>query len=196
MKKMLTLLAIPLAQAAMMSAFAQTPAATSPSASPSRAEVKAGASAANADKVNQFQDKTGTGATGTTRAEVKSGASAAATDQVNQFQDKPGSTGAAGGGKSRAEVKAERNASGNLSRGNTEVPTPGTSSQPNLKNANPMTAEQRAARREVRRQRAADRKARRASASTASTTQSGALNGSTKMPADGGAGTASGGPAK
>ena len=60
MKKMLTLLAIPLAQAAMVSAFAQTPAATSPSASPSRAEVKAGASAANADKVNQFQDNAGT----------------------------------------------------------------------------------------------------------------------------------------
>jgi hypothetical protein len=198
MKKMLAMLAIPLAQAAMVSAFAQTPAATNPSASQSRAEVKAGASAADADKVNQFQDKPGaaTAGTGTTRAEVKSGASAAATDQVNQFQDKPGSTGAAGGGKSRAEVKAERNASGNLSRGNTEVPTPGTSSQPNLKNANPMTAEQRAARREVRRQRAADRKARRASASTASTTQSGALNGSAKMPADGGAGTASGGPAK
>src|SRR5215217_5780621 len=165
MKKMLTLLAIPLAQAAMVSAFAQTPAASDPSASQSRAEVKAGASAANADKVNQFQDKPGAAAagTGTSRAQVKSGASAAEIDKVNQFQDKPGSTGAAGGGKSRAEVKAERNATGNLSRGNTEVPTPGTSSQPNLKNANAMTAEQRAARRESRRQRAAERKARRAS---------------------------------
>ena len=141
MKKMLTLLAIPLAQAAMVSAFAQAPAATSPSASPSRAEVKAGASAANADQVNQFQDKPGAAAagSGTTRAEVKSGASAANADKVNQFQDKPAS--GAASGKSRAEVKAERNASGNLSRGNTEVPTPGTSSQPNLKNANPMTAE-------------------------------------------------------
>jgi hypothetical protein len=127
---------------------------------------------------------------------VKSGASAAATDQVNQFQDKPGSTGTAGSGKTRAEVKAERNAAGNMSRGNTEVPTPGTSSQPNLKNPNPMTAEQRAARSEARRQRAAERKARRASGSAASTSQNGAMNGSTTMPADGGAGTAAGAPAK
>lgn len=161
MKKMLTLLAIPLAQAAMVSAFAQTPASTDPSASQSRAEVKAGASAANADKVNQFQDKP--------------------------------AAGMPAGNKSRAEVKAERNASGNLSRGNIEVPTPGTSSQPNLKNPNAMTAEQRAARREARRQRAAERKARRAG--TAST-QSGAATGSTTMPADGGAGSGNPAPGK
>jgi hypothetical protein len=152
MKKMLTLLAIPLAQAAMVSAFAQAPAATSPSASPSRAEVKAGASAANAD-------------------------------QVNQFQDKPGAA-TAGSGTTRAEVKAERNASGNMSRGNTEVPTPGSSSQPNLKNGNPMTAEQRAARREARRQHAAERKAHRATTAK------------TGVPANGGAGGGNPAPGK
>lgn len=188
MKKMLTLLAIPLAQAAMLSAFAQTPAATDPSASPSRAEVKAGASAANADKVNQFQDRPGAGVGTASRAEVKAGASAANADKVNQFQDKP-NAGMAGGAKSRAEVKAERNASGNMARGNTEVPTPGTSSQPNLKNPNSMTAEQRAARREARRQRAAERKAARASGATMAA-PAGA------MPSNGGAGGGNPAPGK
>ena len=181
MKKMLTLLAIPLAQAAMLSAFAQTPAATDPSASQSRAEVKAGASAANADKVNQFSDRPAAGATGTSRAEVKAGASAANADKVNQFQDKP-NAGMAAGNKSRADVKAERNATGNMAKGNIEVPTPGTSSQPNLKNPNPMTAEQRAARREMRKQKAAERRAKRAAAAPMSST-------STGVPANGGAGT-------
>ncbi|MBK4733618.1 hypothetical protein [Noviherbaspirillum pedocola] len=143
MKKTLTVLAFSLAQAAMVSAFAQTP-ATNPGASPSRADVKAGASAANADKVNQFEDKPGAGT----------------------------------GARSRADVKAERNAGAEQLRANTEVPTPGTSSQPNLKNPKAMTAEEKAQRRADRK---AKREARRAkhAHSTANATR----------PADGGAGT-------
>ena len=92
---------------------------------------------------------------------------------------------------SRAEVKAERNASGNMARGNTEVPTPGTSSQPNLKNANPMTAEQRAARKEARKQKAAERRAKRAAAMpAAATVPTTPSTTGAAMPASGGAGMA------
>jgi hypothetical protein len=149
MKKTLTVVAFTLAQAAMVSAFAQT-SATNPGASPSRAEVKAGASAANSDKVNQFDDK-------------------------------PGSTGT----KSRAEVKAERNAGAEQLRSNTEVPTPGTSSQPNLKNPKAMTSEERAQRRAARKARRHARHTKHAAASGDST----ATGTMATRPANGGAGT-------
>lgn len=199
MKKMFTLLALPLAQAAMVSAFAQAPAATStdPSASQSRAEVKSGASAANADRVNQFNDRPGAAVkgSGTSRAEVKSGASAAEIDKVNQFQDKP-TAGMPAGNKSRAEVKADRNAGAGQLRANTEVPTPGTSSQQNLNNPKALTPEERAARREARKQRAAERRANRdANRTTASAKPAGA-EGTRTMPADGGAGGGNPAPGK
>jgi hypothetical protein len=199
MKKMFTLLAIPLAQAAMVSAFAQAPAATStdPSASQSRAEVKSGASAANADRVNQFNDRPGAAVkgSGTSRAEVKSGASAAEIDKVNQFQDKP-TAGMPSGNKSRAEVKAERNAGAGQLRANTEVPTPGTSSQQNLKNPKALTPEERAARREARKQRAAERRAKRAESRTAASGKAAGTEGTRIMPADGGAGAGNPAPGK
>jgi hypothetical protein len=188
MKKMLSLLAIPLAQAVVVSAFAQTPAATDPSASKSRAEVKAGASAANADKVNEFTDRPGPGATGTKRADVKAGAKAADIEKNIEYQDKP-TAGMPAGNKSRAEVKAERNASGSQLRANTEVPTPGTSSQPNLKNPQALTPEERAARREARRQKAAERRAKRAAARRAAGPDA-------TMPANGGAGGGNPAPGK
>jgi hypothetical protein len=146
MKKRLTLLAITLAQLAIAPAFAQST-GTNPGASPSRAEVKAGASAANADKNNEFEDKPGGKST-----------------------------------RSRAEVKAERNAGAEQLRANTEVPTPGTSSQQNLQNPKALTPEEKAQRREARK---AKREARRAKrhASSANATR----------PANGGAGTEPGG---
>ena len=196
MKKMFTLLALPLAQAAMVSAFAQAPAATStdPSASQSRAEVKSGASAANTNRVNEFNDRPGAAVkgSGTSRAEVKSGASAADLDKVNQFQDKPGG-GTSGGGRSRAEVKAERNAGAGQLRANTEVPTPGTSSQPNLTNPKALTPEERAARREARKQRTAERRAKRSADAAAKPAGS---QGTRIMPADGGAGGGNPAPGK
>jgi len=188
MKKMLSLLAIPLAQAVVVSAFAQTPAATDPSASKSRAEVKSGASAASADRVNEFTDRPGAGATGTSRAEVKSGARAADINKNNEFQDKP-AAGAAGGSRSRAEVKAERNAGASQLRANTEVPTPGTSSQQNLTNPKALTPEERAARREARRQKAAERRAKRTAARAAAGPDA-------VMPANGGAGSGNPAPGK
>jgi hypothetical protein len=195
MKKMFTLLALPLAQAAMVSAFAQAPAATStdPSASQSRAEVKAGASAANADRVNQFNDRPGAAVkgSGTSRAEVKSGASAADIDKVNQFEDKPARN--SGASRSRAEVKAERNAGAGQLRANTEVPTPGTSSQPNLRNPKALTPEERAARREARKQRTAERRAKRSAEASARPAGS---EGTRMMPADGGAGGGNPAPGK
>jgi hypothetical protein len=145
MKRTLTVLAFSLAQAAMVSAFAQAP-ATNPGASPSRADVKAGASAANSDKVNQFEDKPGAAA--------------------------------GAGGKSRADVKAERNAGAEQLRANTEVPTPGTSSQQNLTNPKAMTPEEKAQRRAARKAKRQARHAKHAHASANAT-----------RPADGGAGT-------
>lgn len=136
----------------MVSAFAQAPAAN-PGASPSRAEVKAGASAANADKVNEFEDRPGAKA----------------------------ST------KSRAEVKAERDPGAQQLRANTEVQTPGTSSQQNLQNPKALTAEEKAQRRADRK---AKREARRAKNSTAA---AGTTGTNATRPANGGAGTEPGG---
>lgn len=180
MKKTLSLLAFSLIQAATVSAFAQSTgtagASTDPAASQSRSEVKAGASAANADKVNQFEDKPGAGVkgSGTSRSQVKSGASAANADKVNEFEDRPGGK---TGARSRAEVKAERNAGASQLRANTEVPTPGTSSQPNLTNPKALTPEERAQRRAERKARRDAKRAERQAAGSGAT-----------MPANGGAG--------
>ncbi|MFL6717414.1 MAG: hypothetical protein ACJ8G3_13750, partial [Burkholderiaceae bacterium] len=82
--------------------------------------------------------------------------------------------------------KAERNAGANQLRANTEVPTPGTSSQQNLNNPKSMTAEERTSRREARKQRAAERRAARAANRTAANAR----------PADGGAGAGNPAPGK
>jgi hypothetical protein len=191
MKKMLSLLAIPLAHAVVVSAFAQTPASTDPAASQARAEVKSGASAANANKVNEFSDRPGAAVkgSGTTRAQVKSGARAADVEKNIEYQDKP-TAGSPAGNRSRSEVKAERNAGASQLRANTEVPTPGTSSQSNLTNPKALTPEERAARREARKQKAAERRAKRAEAR-----KSASAAGAT-MPANGGAGSGNPAPGK
>ena len=132
---------------------------------------------------------------GTSRAEVKSGASAAETDKVNQFQDRP-AAGMPAGNKSRAEVKAERSAGAGQLRANTEVPTPGTSSQPNLNNPKALTAEERAARREARKQRAAERRANRETSRTTASAKPAGAEGTRTMPADGGAGGGNPAPGK
>ena len=120
------ILLIPALVLAAHAAFAQTPAANDPSASKSRAEVKADRATGTPGTKNI--DVPGTPTTkgsGVARSEVKA-AERASGAPVTKNIDVPATPSTKGSGLPRAEVKAAERASGSLGTKNNEVPpTPG-----------------------------------------------------------------------
>jgi hypothetical protein len=121
------LLLIPAMLIAAQAAYAQTSGSSDPSASKTRAEVKAEerASGSAATRNIEAPGTPSTKGSGTSRAAVKADTRASGSPVKGNIEA-PGVPSTRGSGVSRAEVKASERASGSLGTKNIEVPpTPG-----------------------------------------------------------------------